>query len=172
MQKQTYLGRRTKAWSLFEQRINVVTIVLWAHVETSNFLTLGHLQSLTPRMVGWGSSAFCTICIGCVWWVCPYWPPPVHACKVIFLLVSAYSFQCASFSYSPQICQSVRPTCWSSTTCFRVWKSSTVPIPLHLSKRCRSAPFFFLIPSTLTCRAVLVIIFVSLRSSLRHCVAN
>lgn len=89
MQKQTYLGRRTKAWSLFEQRINVVTIVLWAHVETSNFLTLEHLQSLTPWMVGWGSSAFCTVCIGCVWWVCPYWPPPVHVCTVIFLLVSS-----------------------------------------------------------------------------------
>lgn len=41
---------------------------------------------------------------------------------------------------SPQTYQCVRPICWISATCFRVWKSSIVPILLHLSKPCRSAP--------------------------------
>lgn len=81
----------------------------------------------------------------------PYWPDTsTYKCLFTFLfrLLSSYLLillsQCGSFSCSPQICQSVRPTCWSSIIFFRVWRSSTAPILLHLSRRCR-----FVLPSTL-----------------------
>lgn len=80
----------------------------------------------------------------------------VHAGFRLLLFFSLSLFLSVDpFSYSPQTCWSVRPTCWSSTTCFRVWKFSIVPILLHLSKPCRSALYF---PFTFTCKAGLVII--------------
>lgn len=43
---------------------------------------------------------------------------------------------------SAQICQSVKLTCWSLTTFFRVWRFSIELILHHLSKLCRSAFIF------------------------------
>lgn len=58
-------------------------------------------------------------------------------CPLCFCLSLPYF----SFSYTQQTCQSVRRACWSSATCFRVWRSCTGPILLRLSRHCRSVRY-------------------------------